>query len=316
MNLGNIQLINYKERIKFSDEDKKEHQIQIDNLISSVEAKIKELIGTKVIKVLQSGSWRKNTIIKPKDGVPIDIDLVFFLDIDKDDYETLFHANDLILPILKSIYPNKKDDDFWNNPKTAGLEFIESGLNVDIVPVGKTDVADYVAQPDQGGKIYFTSPKKQLQFISDRKSSNLNYTTIVRILKKWRNFHDVDLSSFAIELIIAHLDIEKGVESNIQEAILRFFKLISKKQFPIILFDVPYGSYSHDGSHVYIADPTYKTNNIVSGVTDLEWNMVRIKADAAFETLILAECEEFISTTVGLWKEVFGTDFNIDPIGN
>lgn len=314
MNLNNSQLINYKDRIKFSTKDKEKYQPQIDNLIFSIESKIPEQIDTKVIKVLQSGSWRKGTILKPKDDVPVDIDLVFFLDIESHDYYTLHQANDLVLPILKSIYSQKKDEDFWDSLKTAGLEFIDSGLNVDIVPVGKTRYTDYVAQPDGSSQVYYTSPKKQLEFVSDRKTANSNYTTIVRLLKKWRNFQDVKLSSFAIELIIAHLDIYKEVQVNIQEAILRFFRLVSKKQFPVCLFDAPYVNYKHDGSHVYIADPTNTENNVVKTVSNLEWNLIRIKADSAFETLLLADEEEYITPTTDLWKEIFGEDFNIDPI--
>lgn len=316
MNLNNSQLTNYKERIKFSKEDKKKYQDQIDHLVSSVESKISEHTDTRVMKVLQAGSWKKGTIIKPADNVPVDIDLIFFLDVDQQDYTTLHQSNELILPILKSIYPQKSDEDFWDNPKSAGLEFIDSGLNVDIVPVGKTHDPDYVAQPDKDFAVYFTSPAKQLEFISTRKSANINYTTIVRLIKKWRNFQGVKLSSFAIELIVAHLDINKGIESDIQEAILRFFKLVSKKQFPVLLFNATYGTYKHDGSHVYISDPTHEENNIVRSVSNVEWNLVRIKTNAAFETLLLAEEEEYITPTVDLWKEVFGTDFNVNPIEN
>lgn len=316
MNLNNLQLTNYKDRIKFSKEDKQKYQTQIDHLISSIETKILEHIDVRVTKVLQSGSWKKGTIIKPKDGVPIDIDLIFFLNIESHEYSVLHQANDSVIHILKSIYPQKNDEDFWDNPRTAGLEFVTSGLNVDIVPVGKTNDPDYVAQPDKDSGVYFTSPKKQLEFISNRKLANVNYTTIVRILKKWRNVQDVKLSSFAIELIVAYLDINKGVQTDIQEAILRFFRLVSKKKFPVLLFNAPYGSYQHDGSHVYIADPTHEENNVVKSVSNLEWNLVRIKADSAFETLLLAEEEEYITPTIDLWKEVFGVDFNIDPIEN
>ncbi|MCB9818378.1 nucleotidyltransferase [Candidatus Nomurabacteria bacterium] len=316
MNLSNAQLLNFKDRIKFTDEDKRKFQPQIDHLVSSIKSHISEKTDTRVLKVLQCGSWRKGTILKPKDDVPVDIDLVFFLDIDHEDIDSLEQANNFILPILKSIYPKKEDKDFWDSPKTAGIEFVASGLNVDVVPVGKTDYEDYVAQPDKDSRQYFTSPKKQLEFISERKEANVNFTAIVRILKKWRNVHDVDLPSFAIELIVAHLDIVKGVEIDIQEAILRFLKLVSKKQMPVILFDTPYGSYAHDGAHTYIADPTNQENNIMKNSSDLDWNRIRIDADTAFETLLLAEEQDHITTTIDLWKEVFGSSFNIDPIEN
>lgn len=314
MKLNNSQLINFKERIKFSDEDKRYYQPQIDNLISSIQSKIDEHTDTNVKKVLQAGSWRKGTIIKPMDDKPIDIDLVFFLDIDFSNYATFQDINKLMIPILKKIYPQKNDEDFWNNPKTAGLEFIASGLNVDIVPVRETNVADYVQQPDAHNNKYFTSPKNQLQFISERKTANTNFTTIVRILKKWKNYHGIGLSSFAIELIVSYLDIKYGVENSIEESILRFFKLVSKKQFPIITFNAPYGTYKPDYSHVYIADPTYNENNITKYITEGEWKDIKSHASNALDTLCLADEEEYLSATMELWKEIFGNNFSIEPV--
>lgn len=314
MKLNNTQLINFKERIKFSDEDKKYYQSQIDNLVSSIQAKIDEHTDTFVVKVLQAGSWRKGTIIKPFDDNPIDIDLVFFLNIDYSNYQTFQEINKLMIPILKKIYPNKNDDEFWNNPKTAGLEFIASGLNVDIVPVRETNVPDYVQQPDTHNNKYFTSPKNQLKFIADRKTANTNFTTIVRILKKWKNFQEISLSSFATELIVSYLDLNNGIETSIEESLLRFFKLLGKKQFPKILFDAPYGNYKDDGSYIYISDPTYNENNITRYITKEEWTIIRKKANIAFDTLIFADEEEYLTPTIVLWKEVFGTEFNIEEI--
>jgi hypothetical protein len=314
MKLNNTQLINFKERIKFSDEDKRKYQLQIDNLISSIQAKIDERTDTTVIKVLQAGSWKKGTIIKPLDGTPIDIDLVFFLDIDFSNYSTFQEINKLMIPILKRIYPQKNNDDFWSNPKTAGLEFISSGLNVDIVPVMETNVADYVQQPDAYNINFFTSPKLQLKFISDRKIANSNFSTIVRILKKWKNFQGISLSSFAIELILSHLEIAYGVETNIEESLLRFFKLLGKKQFPTITFNAPYGTYKPDYSFVYIADPTNNENNVTRYLTKNDWDPIREKANIAFDTMILSDEEEYITITISLWKELFGNEFNFDEI--
>jgi hypothetical protein len=43
MNLNNLQLTNYKDRVKFSKEDKQKYQTQIDHLISSIETKILDI---------------------------------------------------------------------------------------------------------------------------------------------------------------------------------------------------------------------------------------------------------------------------------
>jgi hypothetical protein len=312
MKLKNTQLLNFKERIKFSNEDKKKYQPQIDNLISSIQIKINEHTDTNVVKVLQAGSWRKGTIIKKMDNNPVDIDLVFFLNIDMSNYETFQEISQVMIPILKLIYPNKNDEDFWDNPKTAGLEFISSGLNVDIVPVRDINTEDYVQQPDINNIRFFTSPKNQLKFISERKEANPNYSTIVRVLKKWKNFQEVKLSSFAIELIVAHLDLTIEIETTIEESLLRFFKYIGQKTFPVITFNAPYGTYKPDNSCVYIADPTYNDNNVTKYINNNDWENVREKANIAFDTILLADEEEFITPSVELWKEIFGGEFNIN----
>jgi hypothetical protein len=217
-----------------------------------------------------------------------------------------------MIPILKMIYPNKNNNDFWDNPKTAGLEFIASGLNVDIVPVREVNVTDYVQQPDINNNKFFTSPKNQLKFISERKETNSNFSTIVRVLKKWKNFQELKLSSFAIELIVAHLDLTFGIENNIEESLLRFFKLLGKKEFPVITFNAPYGKYSSDGSYIYIADPTYNENNVTKYLNKNDWDSIKDTANIAFETILLADEEEFITPTLELWKEVYGNEFNIN----
>ncbi|MDP8204151.1 MAG: CBASS oligonucleotide cyclase [Candidatus Tenebribacter mawsonii] len=312
MELNNTQLINFREKIKFSNEDKRKYQAQIDNLISSIQTKINEHTDTNVLKVLQAGSWKKGTIIKKMDDNPVDIDLIFFLNIDISNYETFQEINQVMIPILKLIYPNKNDDDFWDNPKTAGLEFISSGLNVDIVPVRDTNIEDYVQQPDINNNNFFTSPKNQLKFISERKEANSSYSTIVRILKKWKNFQELKLSSFAIELIVAHLDINIEVETTIEESLLRFFKFVGQKTFPVITFSAPYGTYKSDNSCIYIADPTYNENNVTKFISEDDWENTREKADTAFDTILLADEEEFITSTTELWKEIFGGEFNIN----
>jgi hypothetical protein len=47
-------------------------------------------------------------------------------------------------------------------------------------------------------------------------------------------------------------------------------------------------------------------------LTKGEWDLIREKANIAFDTLILADEEEYIAPTISLWKEVFGGEFNIE----
>ena len=53
---------------------------------------------------------------------------------------------------------------------------------------------------------------KQLEFIRARKDAYANFAALVRLLKYWRNFHELDdsLRSFTIELIVSHLQDAQG----------------------------------------------------------------------------------------------------------
>ena len=90
------------------------------------------------------------------------------------------------------------------------------------------------------------------------------------LLKWWRNekeFKPSDeecgLSSYAIEMIVAHLDIVKGVEQNIEEAIIRFFTFLSTANFPVIKFAGAIKSVPQFETPIYIADNTNNENNAV-----------------------------------------------------
>ena len=313
MNYSNQDLLNFVKKIKFTREDKAKYQNQIDNLIFSLSRHIKEKTDTKVLKVIQSGSWKKGTILKPKDGNPVDIDLVFFLDIEFNNYSTFQEINSLIVSFLKDIYPNKQSSDFWENPKTAGIEFRISGLNVDIVPVREVEVQDYVEQPDKDLNMYFTSPKGQLEFIKKRKEENTNFTSIVRMLKRWKNIKNLRLSSFSIELIAAYLDINKGVESDIQEALIRFFDFLSRKEIPLIHFNAPYGKIPINNDNcLVVIDPTYNENNTTKYLTQTDWKDIQDDAKFAFENIVYANELDYKNETLSLWKNIFGKEFSID----
>lgn len=312
MKYNNSELLRYVDRIKFTQEDKRKYQPQIDNLIKSLSDCIKENSDTKVLKVLQAGSWKKGTILKADSENPVDIDLVFFLDIDDEDFTTLDKVNDLMIDFLMKVYPQKSRDDFWDNPKTSGLEFISSGLNVDIVPVKEIDDGPYVQQPDKSFSKYVTSPQRQIDFISARKVDNPNFTAIVRILKKWKNHNQLQLSSFDVELICAYLEINNAVETDILTSLIRFFKFLGKKKFPSILFGT--GNQNQDDCVVYISDPTNDANNAAQYITRKEWKEIRNKANLAFERIFFANEKDTKGETIELWREVIDGKFNVEEL--
>lgn len=312
MDYSNQQLINYVNRIKLTQEKKSSYANQIDNLRNNVLSAVKEMENTKVTRVLQAGSWKKGTALAPKGDYPLDIDMVFFLDIDED---TSFDAEDLrgeIIDVLCESYPNKKRSDFTDGQKTIGVVFRGSGLEVDIVPfIPEKGNTTYGRQPRKklNSGEFKTSVDKQLDFISRIKDKSSNFTSIVRILKSWRNYKELELSSFSIELAVAQLIEEERVSgSSINQAIIDFFEFFGNGNPVKVFFSGAIGS--ENDSAPCIADPTNNENNTIR-MSDSEWDEVVNVAENSFETISYAQAVQETGKTLDLWKEVFGPSFNI-----
>jgi hypothetical protein len=327
MKLSNKDLQHFIEKIKLQPENMGKYRDQINNLKQKLEKKIAEddSHGLKVAKYLLAGSWKKKTILKPTGENPIDIDLVLFVAGDSDIHNDLPKLYDYIISYLESIYPQKdiqRDVDAKGNTKSITISFSGTGLQVDIVPVVPLqDLHEYVWQPSRrGGKKYITSISKQLSFSLAKRQNNPSYTSIVRAIKWWKNYKELQptdnepgLSSFSIELIVAYLDENYGIQENIEEGIIRFFQFVSSPSFPIIEFKDSIRSIpSNYDSPIYIADNTNKENNIVKRLDKNKWDEIIEEAEDAFDTLNIAESKNNKGDTVQEWKRVFGPTFNLD----
>lgn len=325
MNLENDQLLFFVDKIKLQSENMQKYRDQINNLKEKLEAKIKndQTTGLKVTKFLLAGSWKKRTILKASGDNPIDIDLVLFVGGDENIQDDLEKLHDYIVKYLEQIYPQKdikRDVDAKGNTKSITIRFSGSGLEVDIVPVVPINKPQrYVWQPQRGGGgKYITSVENHLNFSLKKRQNNTSYTAIVRMLKHWKNYkelkptdYECGISSFAIELIVAYLDEKQGIETNIEEAIIRFFQFISTSNFPIIKFDHAVNSIPSYSTPTYIADDTNNENNAAKKIDQSKWNEIIEEAEKAFDALNYAQSIKADGSTVEEWKTVFGPTFNI-----
>lgn len=325
MNLENDQLLFFVDKIKLQSENMQKYRDQINNLKEKLEAKIKndETTGLKVTKFLLAGSWKKRTILKATGDNPIDIDLVLFVGGDENIQNDLEKVHDYIVNYLQEIYPQKdikRDVDAKGNTKSITIRFSGSGLEVDIVPVVPiSKPVNYVWQPQRGGGgKYITSVENHLAFSLQKRQNNPSYTAIVRMLKYWKNYkelkstdYECGISSFAIELIVAYLDENKGVETNIEEAIIRFFQFVSSSNFPNIKFNHAINSIPNYSTPIYIADDTNNENNAAKKVDQSKWKEIVEEAEKAFDALNYAQSIKTEGSTIEEWKIVFGPTFNI-----
>lgn len=312
MEYTNEQLNNYVNRIKLTQEKKSSYANQIDNLKNNVLKAVKDMENTKVTKVKRAGSWKKGTALAPKGDYPLDIDMVFYLDLEED---TSFDAEELreeIIHVLCEAYPNKERSDFTDGQKTIGVVFRGSGLEVDIVPfIPEKGNTTYGRQPRKklNSGEFKTSVDKQLDFTSKIKDKNSNFTSVVRILKSWRNYKELELSSFSIELVVAYLIEEKRISnSSINQAIITFFEFLGSDNPIEVYFSGAIGP--QKGSAPWIADSTNNENNTIR-LSDGEWDEVVEEAECGFETISYAQTVREIGKTLDLWKKIFGPTFNI-----
>ena len=313
MEYTNQQLNNYVNRIKLTRERSSSYTNQIDNLKDTVIKAVNDMERTKVTKVKRAGSWKKGTALAPKGDYPLDIDMVFYLNLKED---TSFDAEELrdeIIDVLCKAYPNKERSDFTEGQKTVGVVFRGSGLEVDIVPfIPEKGNTTYGKQPRKtlNSGEFKTSVDKQLNFISKIKGKHPNFSSIVRILKSWRNYQELELSSFSIELAVSNLLIKERISSSsINQAIITFFEFFGNGNPIEVYFSGAIGP--RMGSAPWIADPTNNENNTVK-LSDNDWDEVVEVAENGFETISYAQIVREAGKTLDLWKEVFGPSFNIE----
>ena len=281
MEYTNEEMKRFIDRIKLTEEKKRNYATQIDNLKDKVTSAIREIDGIKVIKVKRAGSWKKGTALAPRGENALDIDMVFF--IEKEDgykFDAEEIRNDLI-DILCAAYPNKKREDFNNGKKTVGVVFKGTGLQVDIVPfILEKKGSAYGLQPEKAmnSGTHTTSVDGQLQFCRDLRKKNREYASIVRVLKHWRNEKELEFPSFAIE-ILAGEAIRTGEisETSIGDGVARVCEWLGRGEE----LNLSFRKRGRAGNErPWISDPTNDSNNVVARVVE-QWDEVTEEAERA-----------------------------------
>jgi len=318
MDLTDTQL-NYfvNNRLKLPKGKRTEYLAQVDHLIERFSAAAS---GDKLIdiaKFLKTGSLRKGTVLRPKGDLGVDADVAVFLNASEASQYDLANLHGRIRKLLVKIYPTKKPEDFRIQPRTLGIAFLDSGLEMDLVPLVVIDgPGDYGWQPSsQGDAPVKTSVTKQLEFIRARKDGYANFTALVRLLKYWRNLHELNdtLRSFAIELLVSHLQDTQGAPPSLEAGLLRFFLYIADSQLKLpIAFPESGTPKFFPKDRVVILDPCNVDNNVTRKITDNDCKVIIEKCLKAWETLSYARNYDGKTQTLELWKEIFGRSFVIE----
>jgi hypothetical protein len=246
----------------------------------------------------------------------VDADVAVYLDLSEADRSDIELLHEIILKLVRSVYPQKSGEDFQIQPRTLGIHFRDSELDVDLVPIVPIPAQPgYGWQPSSGrGEPVKTNVAGQLAFIKKRSDADVFYRTTVRLLKKWRNIQELEpLGSFLIELVLAHLQDAHGAIPNLEDGLQRFFLYIAQSQFlePIkfpengVVRKFPSGL-------VIVVDPVNTENNVAMRLTDSERKAVVKAAETAWEKISTASFTSGKGETAELWKSVFGRSFVIE----
>lgn len=296
---------------------RKEYLRQVDNLIESFKKKVKEDESSfAVSKFRKTGSLRKGTVLKPRDSHGVDADIAVELDFPEEKRYDLDLLHDEIVELLVAVYPQKEREDFKVQPRTLGIHFRESGLDVDLVPIIPVpENTDYGWQPSSKGEaLVKTSVPGQLDFIKSRNDVDPRYRTLVRLLKRWRNHQELEhLRSFTIELLLAAVQDNEGPAGRLEDGLIRFFRFAAQTELKEpISFPENGGANGLPSDAVVILDPVNSDNNVAARLTEEERKEIVETATAAWETLSTAQYLSGKGDTVEYWSEVFGRSFVIE----
>src|SRR5260370_9034976 len=114
---------------------RQEYLKQVDFLITRLDAKIKEGGGYQVTGLKKTGSLIKGTGLRPQGDNGVDADLAVYLNVAESDRADVAKLHQIILRLVRAIYPQKQASDFEVQPRTLGIHFRDSELDVDLVPV-------------------------------------------------------------------------------------------------------------------------------------------------------------------------------------
>lgn len=312
MALSNVQMRYYDHNVLRLPQDKRQEcNAQVDRLITNVRQRLHEHTEFRIARVIKAGSFAKHTILrKLATGDKLDVDVAFYLkdrNIDQETYETL---GEEINTFLVAAYPNKSVEDFTIQKRAATVSFVGSGLDVDIVPVVEiADRAGYGWQYGTDGTRVLTCVPGQLEFIAERKQRDNDFRALVRLAKRWRNYHDVPgLKSYAIELLTANLLDTDGSGMPVEERFRRFLLYIAQSKLnETISFAETPKPLANFSDPVVIIDPVNGENNVAGRITEDERQSIVERARESYEAAHFASTENDLE----LWKEVFGPKFRV-----
>lgn len=305
------------DRLKLPKGKRSDYIAQVDTLIERFTKTAAETPDLQVKRFLKTGSLWKGTVMRPRAGNGVDADIAVFIEIEETP-AALENLHQRIKDLLKKTYPTKADSDFKLQPRTLGIHFVDSDLDVDLVPIiPVVGPGDFGLQPSsQGDPLIRTSVAGQLKFIRSHKDAYNNWAALVRLIKRWRDNKEVPLRSFAIELITCFLQDRDGIPSSIDEGLSRFWLFVAQELLSTVVsfgaINGGLGVGNYDASSVVVIDPVNADNNVTRRIDSNEAGDLTEIATESWERHHEGRTAGSKAATLEQLREIFGNDFNFE----
>ncbi|HTD08640.1 MAG TPA: CBASS oligonucleotide cyclase [Solirubrobacteraceae bacterium] len=302
-------------RLRVGRKKRDELMKQAGNLISKLEIAIPEASAFAVVRFRRAGSLVKATALYPRGDTGIDADVAVYLDASGATDWDLATVHATLREIAISVYPTRSPEDFWVQPHTMGMEFIASGLKVDLVPLIaiEGDAERGWMVDSYGQRAHLADIPGHIKYVRDLAGEDSRYRPLVRMIKCWRNEAELRkaLGSFPIELILAEINANQGPAPTLEAGLQRFLLYVAQSSFAAPVLS-GHTSAPATSDPVVILDPCDRENNVAAWITSSQRNDIVKAAEKSWETVALAAEVSGKGETEGYWREVFGSGFTTE----
>jgi hypothetical protein len=262
-----------------------------------------------LIEILNSGSVAKKTAITPLNDVDV---AVLLRPGDVPTYQLpdlLKYVRDLLV----TAYHPKAQEDYSITRHAVRVEFRDSRLAVDVVPIiPHPEKERFALLPTRGsGEWVLTSIPLHLEFIRECSREHPDFLELVRLVKWWRREQGVHFKSFLIELLWAHLLRTRQVaKGDLHEALLGFFGYIVRTELrETVSFDGDHERSEAASAPVRVSDPVNPSNNVAAAIDPARRDQLVRACREAFEALAAAQTAPTAMVARTNYQRVFGPRF-------
>jgi tRNA nucleotidyltransferase (CCA-adding enzyme) len=304
------------ERVNLKKDDADDLRAQATRLCDRLEGYIAEHPHFELKRMMISGSLAKGTALKSIS----DVDVACYVSSDTAPHE-IGELISWLAKRLEKAFPNFKPSQIKPKTYSIGVQFINSGNEVDIVPIlyaGDPDWRGDLISQDTGERL-MTSVPMHLEFVRKRKKLNeKHYAQVVRLFKFWcklRKEEDENFrfKSFMVELIVAYLA-DRGMPLNdYPEAMAQIFTFLASDDFKTVIAFGDYYDVKSCGPAadlVRIWDPVNNQNNVAKLYTNDNKSRIMQAALDAGDAIDSALHAVTKGETVRYWQKVFGSTFS------